>query len=107
MTRGWCPRGPGTSARAVARSACPCRSARSPRGWRCRSNRAKARVRCLDQDAGAVTRIRFATARPPVFQVDQYLQRLAHNGMRPPSLDVDDKADATRVVLVFRVIKAL
>ena len=61
----------------------------------------------LNQDAGAVAGVHFAAARPAVQQVDENLQRLADDAVRPHALDVDDEADAAGVVLEGGVIQAL
>src|SRR5207245_4156013 len=64
-------------------------------------------VRHLEQDAGAIAGIRLAAARAPVQEVDENLERLAHNRVRPPALDVDHEADAAGVVLAARVVQPL
>src|SRR6185503_17989767 len=60
----------------------------------------------LDEDAGAVAGVRLAAAGPAVEQVDQDPQALLDDAVRAPSLDVDDEADAARVVLVARIVEA-
>src|SRR2546428_2783307 len=64
-------------------------------------------VRRLEQDAGAVARVRLAAARAPVEQVDEDLQRLADDRVRLLARDVDDEAAAAGVVLVARGAEAL
>jgi len=59
----------------------------------------------LQEDARAVAGVRLAAARAAVEQVDQHLQGLAHDAVRFPALDVDDKPDAARVVLVAGIVK--
>ena len=61
----------------------------------------------LQQDAGAVAGVRLAPAGAPVQEVDQDLERLAHDGVRLSSLDVDDEADAAGVVLVAGIVETL
>ncbi len=64
-------------------------------------------VRHLHQDAGAVAGVHLASTRAPVEQVDEQLQRLADDGVRPLALDVNDEADSAGVVLVLRVVQPL
>ena len=64
-------------------------------------------VRHLEQDAGAVAGVRLAAAGAAVQEVDQDLERLAHDRVRAPPLDVHDEADAAGVVLVARVVETL
>src|SRR4029077_19145594 len=61
----------------------------------------------LNQDAGAVTRIGFAAARPAVLGVEEKLAPALDHGVRSHPLDVDDEPDAARVVFVAGVIQAL
>ena len=61
----------------------------------------------MHEDARAVAGVRFATARAAVVEVDQNLERLGDDVVRLPALDVDDEADAARVVLELRIVKAL
>src|SRR5215475_1762400 len=61
----------------------------------------------LKQDAGAVAGVRLAPARAAVQQVDEDLQRLAHDRVRATPLDVHDEADAAGVVLAARVVQTL
>jgi hypothetical protein len=42
-----------------------------------------------------------------VQQVDQDLQRLAHDGVRASPLDVHDETDTAGVVLAARIVQAL
>jgi len=42
-----------------------------------------------------------------VEQVDENLQRLAHDRVGAPALDVHDEADAAGIVLAARVVQAL
>jgi hypothetical protein len=64
-------------------------------------------VWCLDQDAGAVAGVDLAAAGAAVTEVDQHLQRLLHDGVRLPPLDVDHEADTAGVVLVLGVVQPL
>ena len=61
----------------------------------------------LDEDAGAVARVDLAAAGPAVEQVDEHLEGLADDRVRARPLDVDDEADAARVVLVSGVVEPL
>ena len=49
---------------------------------------------------GAVAGVRFAAARAAMFQVDEHLQRLRDDVVRPLTLDVDDETDAAGVAFV-------
>ena len=64
-------------------------------------------VRQLQQHAGAVAGVRLAAARAAVQQVDDHLERLPHDPVRPAALDVDDESHAARVVFLARVVEAL
>jgi hypothetical protein len=61
----------------------------------------------LQEDAGAIARVGFATARAAVIEVAQDLQRLLHNVMGFAGLDVDQEPDAASVVFKLRIVKAL
>ena len=61
----------------------------------------------LNQNAGAVARIRFAAAGASVLQIDQDVQRLPHNVVRALPLHMDDEADTARVALVEGVVQTL
>ena len=60
----------------------------------------------LQQDARAVAGVGLAAARAAVPQVHQHLQRLLHDRVGTPSLDVHDEADAAGVVLVPGIVEA-
>jgi hypothetical protein len=64
-------------------------------------------VRHLHEYAGAVAGVGLAAAGAAVQKVDENLERLAHDGVRPAPLDVDHETDATRVALVVGVVQAL
>jgi hypothetical protein len=64
-------------------------------------------IRHLHEDARAVTGIDLAAAGAAMQQIDQQLQRLLHDRMRPLPLYVHDEADATGVALVLREIQPL
>ena len=64
-------------------------------------------MRHLQEDAGAIAGVDFAAAGAAVVEIVEYLQRLLDDRVRRPAFDVGDKADATRVVLVDRVVEAL
>ncbi len=64
-------------------------------------------MRNLNQDPGAVSGLRVATAGAPVRQVDQDLHALEHNvvGLLPGN--IRDKPNAARIMLIMRVIETL
>src|SRR4029453_19004558 len=64
-------------------------------------------VRHLEEDAGAIAGIRLTPARAPMEQVHENPQRLAHDCVRAPALDVDDEPDTAGVVLAARIVEAL
>ena len=70
-------------------------------------SRSKKRVRNLDQDAGAIARLRIAAAGAAMRQVDQDLNALQDDVVRFPPLDIGDKAHAAGIVLMLRVIETL
>ena len=77
-----------------------------PRGRKLEGkNLAEEPIRCLNQNAGAVTRIGFTPARAAVLQVDQDLNRLADDVVRATPLHLHDEADTTGVVLRLRVVQ--
>jgi hypothetical protein len=61
----------------------------------------------LQENAGAVTRVRIAAARAAMFHVQQDLQRLIHNGSRSPALHIDNEPQAARFVFETRVVESL
>ena len=61
----------------------------------------------LEHDAGAVTGVRFAAGSAAMVQIDQRLQRLLDDGVRPPALDVDHKAHSAGVPLVGGIVESL
>ena len=83
------------------------RAVRAGVGQRERDVLPEERIRRLNQNARAVARVRFAAAGAAVLQIDQDLQRLAHDVVRARALHVHDEADATRVALVLRAIQTL
>jgi hypothetical protein len=70
----------------------------------CRSNPAQEAIRHLDQDAGAVAGVHFASARAAVLQVDQYLEAAGDDGVGSPSGDIDDEPNTAGVVLERRIV---
>jgi len=64
-------------------------------------------MRNLHQDAGPVTSARIASTGPAMDQVIQHLKSFAHNIVGFLPLDIDDKANSARVMLVVRIVKAL
>src|SRR5207237_1594793 len=63
-------------------------------------------VRHLDEDAGAVARVRFAARRPAVKEIDEDLQALLDDTVRAAAFDVDDEADTTRRPLMAGIVQA-
>ncbi len=68
---------------------------------------AQQRVGHLDQAAGAVADQRVGAHRAAVIEVDEDLQPAADDVVRLSALDIDDKADPARIMLVPRVVKTL
>jgi hypothetical protein len=61
-------------------------------------------VRDLHQNPGAVPRLRFTPAGSSMVEITQHLERLGDDLVGFLALDVDDEPDATRIVLVLRVV---
>ena len=68
---------------------------------------AQQRVRHLDHAAGAVAHQRVGADRAAMVEIDEDLQPAADDIVRFSALDVRDKADAARIVLVARIVEAL
>ena len=68
---------------------------------------AQQRVRHLDHAAGAVADQRVGADRAAMVEIDEDLQPAADDIVRFSALDVGDKADAARIVLVARIVEAL
>jgi hypothetical protein len=64
-------------------------------------------MRHLKKNPGTVSRARVTTLCPSVTEALEDLKTLLNNGMGFQALDVDDKADPTGVLLLFRVVEAL
>ena len=64
-------------------------------------------VRNLDQNAGAVARLRVAAAGSAVRQVQQNLDALQDDVVRLLALDAGHEADAAGVALMARIVQAL
>jgi hypothetical protein len=64
-------------------------------------------MRHLQQNAGAITGARVATLRPSVGQILEDLEPLTDDLVRFLALDVDDKADPTRIFFMLRVVQPL
>ena len=64
-------------------------------------------IRNLEQNARAIAGVRIGPARAAVFEVDEKVEGRADYRMRARALDVRDKTDATRVVLILGAIEAL
>jgi len=60
----------------------------------------------LNQDARAVSGVRFAAAGAAVQEVDQHLQAALDDGVGARPLDVGDEADAAGIVLVARIVQS-
>ncbi len=86
-----------------ARSVLSRRREREPEG---RGDLAQESIGRLNENAGAIARVGLASARAAVQQIEQNLQPLVDDAVRLAALDVDDEANAARVVLVGRVVKA-
>jgi hypothetical protein len=65
------------------------------------------RIGDLDQDAGAVADERIGADGAAMVEIDEDFEAAADQIVRLPALDVDDKADAARIVLVPRIVQAL
>src|SRR5262245_13735620 len=59
----------------------------------------------LNEDAGAVARVGFASAGAAVQQVEEHLQPLLDDPVRLATLDVDDETDAAGVVLIAGIVE--
>jgi len=67
----------------------------------------KESMRDLQKNARAVPGIWLAAAGPAVFKVPKDFAGLFYDSARALSLDVDDKAQAARIVFVLRIVKTL
>ncbi len=63
-------------------------------------------VRHLDHAAGAVAHQRVGADRAAMVEVDEDLQAAADDVVRFSALDIDDKADAARIMLVARIVES-
>src|SRR3954471_5141716 len=61
-------------------------------------------IRNLDQEAGAIRKLRIPPHRAAVREVAQHREALLDDGVRLPALDVGDEADTTGVMLVIGVV---
>src|SRR5262249_33297552 len=61
----------------------------------------------LEQNAGAVSRVLFATTGTAVFEVNEDLQSLLDQIVALAGLEVDDKSYATGVMLIARIVEPL
>jgi hypothetical protein len=59
----------------------------------------------LDQDAGAVTGVGFPAAGPPVFEVEQRSESLAHDAVIAAAGEVGHESHAAGVMLVGGVVQ--
>ena len=64
-------------------------------------------VRDLEQEAGAVARVDLTALSAAVVEVAERAQAQLDDGVTGPALDVDDEADAARVVLEGGVVQPL
>jgi len=61
----------------------------------------------LNQDAGAIAAICFATGRAAMLHIEQHFECVFNNLMRPASSYVSYETHATSVVLMSRIIETL
>ena len=61
----------------------------------------------LDEDAGAITRVRVRPAGTTMLEIDEQIEGLANDLMRALALDVRDETDPARVVFVARTVQPL
>src|SRR5207237_10650199 len=61
----------------------------------------------LHEDACAVAGVRLAAARTAMLQVEQNLERLDDDVMRLAALEIDDEADAARIMFVAWIVESL
>ena len=71
------------------------------------ADRTQEAVRHLHEDTGAVPGVWLTAAGAAVVEIDKNLERLADDLVGLPALYIGDKADAARVVLELRIVKAL
>ena len=64
-------------------------------------------MRDLQKDARAVSGIWFTAAGAAVFEVQKDFEGLFYDSARTPSLDIDNEAQAARIVFVLRIVKTL
>jgi hypothetical protein len=62
-------------------------------------------VRHLDEDASAISGVRFTAACATVLEVDQHLEPARDDGVGTPACDVYDEPDATRIVFEGWIIE--
>ena len=67
---------------------------------------AEERVRDLQQDAGAVTRVRVRAGGATMLEVAERLEALLDDGVRRLAPELGDQRDAAGVVFVVRVVEA-
>jgi hypothetical protein len=58
----------------------------------------------LKQNTGAITGVRLAAFRAAMLQIDEDLKRPPHDVVRLAAGNIDDKADAARVVFELRIV---
>ena len=83
------------------------RAVRSGVGQRERDVPAEEGVGRLNENARAVAGVGFAATGAAMFQIDQDVQRLAHDVVRALALHVHDEPDAAGVAFVPRVVQTL
>jgi hypothetical protein len=59
----------------------------------------------MNHHAAAITRFGVAAASATVREVNQYLETLPHNAVRPVPVNMAGKADAASIVLKARIIE--
>jgi predicted mannosyl-3-phosphoglycerate phosphatase (HAD superfamily) len=61
----------------------------------------------LQKNSRAIAGISFTPAGATMFQIREHLDRLLQNSSGLATLDIDDKAQAARIMFVSRVVKTL
>jgi hypothetical protein len=61
----------------------------------------------LKQNPGAITCTRISANRTAMSQIGQQIQALTDNAMAFLAFDMNDKTNATRIVLIARIIQTL
>jgi hypothetical protein len=64
-------------------------------------------VRQLEQNSRAITSVYFAAACSAMLQVEEHLNGFSDDVVRFPSVNVDDKAGSTTLVLALWIVETL